>query len=132
MTRAITGIHHVSIKPDGMIEFERTVAFYSRILGLKVIREWGDEKKKGAMLDTGAGIIEINSDGEGTLPMGAIRHFALATSQVDELIERVRDAGYKITVEPRDAELPLDPPYRLRIAFFEGPAGELVELFHEK
>ena len=127
MSKFITGIHHISLKPENQEIFEKTVALYRDILGLNEARSW----KGGAMLDTGAGYVEIMC-GEGSSSLGAVNHFALTTDHVDELAEKVRAAGYQITVEPRDAALPTEPPTPIHMGFFVGPCGELVELFQEK
>ena len=55
MSKFITGIHHISLKPENQEIFEKTVALYRDILGLNEARSW----KGGAMLDTGAGYVEI-------------------------------------------------------------------------
>jgi hypothetical protein len=34
-------------------------------------------------------------------------------------------------VEARDVTLSSDPPMQIRIAFFKGPDGELIELFED-
>ena len=44
----------------------------------------------------------------------------------------VRKEGCTITMEPQDKLLPSQPPFPVRIAFFQGHAGELVELMEEK
>ena len=84
------------------------------------------------MLQTGSGIIEIFASAESRLEQGAVRHFALATDDVDSAVRAVRAAGYAITVEPKDLVIPAQPPYPVRIAFFIGPVGEEVELFQER
>ncbi|GEM_PF-6146594 len=39
----------------------------------------------------------------------------------------------KVTVEPKDVEIPSRPqPTPVRLAFFEGPDGEVIELFHNE
>ena len=61
-----------------------------------------------------------------------MNHYAFATDAVDEIIEKVRHAGYEVTMEPVDKVIPTEPPFPIRIAFFTGPCGESVELFHER
>ncbi len=128
----ITGIHHYQLKCKGYAEFEKTVSFYRDTLGIPVARSWGEGDGSGIMLDTGAGIIEIFANAEDVLPMGAIRHIALATNDTDVCIEAARAAGYTVTVEPKDIAIPSNPPYPARIAFIIGPVGEEIEFFNVK
>lgn len=124
----ITGIHHVALKCSNADKFEEEIKFYTEILGLPVKRSWAT----GIMLDTGMGLIEIFNDANDVLPQGAIRHFALASDNVDEAVERVRAAGYKVTTEPKDIVIPSEIPFPARIAFVEGPLNEEIEFFCEK
>lgn len=126
----ITGIHHVAMKCKGMEHYNKTVAFYRDILGVPVAREWGEGEHLAIMLDTGAGILEIFSDGEDMPGEGALRHIAFATKDTDACIKAVRGAGYKVTMEPND--ICIGDNYPARIAFCIGPVGETVEFFCEK
>lgn len=75
---------------------------------------------------------EAFAGGSGEPPAeGAIIHFTLRTADVDAIVERVRAAGAKVTMEPRSLDIPSDPPAAVRIAFFTGPDGEVIEVFHE-
>lgn len=123
----IKGIHHVSLKCEDKERFGRACRFYTEVLGLKVKRSWD----AGVMLDTGSGLIEIFSNGPGTEEIGAVRHFALAADNTDEVIRKVRDAGYEVFVEPKDIVIHSEPPLPARIAFFRGPLNEEVEIFQE-
>ena len=76
--------------------------------------------------------IEIFLDGTKSAGEGCIRHFAFGTDHVDEIVEKVRDAGYKVSVEPKDVDMKTDPVFPIRIAFIEGPLHESIELFCEK
>ncbi len=126
----ITGIHHIALKCCGMEHYEKTIAFYRDILGIPVVRMWGEGEHLGIMLDTGAGILEIFSDGTDMPGEGALRHIAFATKDTDACIEAVRNAGYTVTMEPTDICIGAD--YPARIAFCIGPVGETVEFFCEK
>ena len=126
----ISGIHHVALKCDGAEEFQKTIHFYRDILQLELVRQWGEEASRGAMLSTGNGLLEIFASGK-KLPQGAIRHFALQTSDPDACIQAVRDAGYTVTVEPKDIVIASQPPFPARIAFCIGPVGEEIEFFQE-
>ena len=128
----ITGIHHVALKCQGVEEFEKTVTFYRDVLGLPVVRTWGEGNDSAAMLDTGAGLFEIFANGTDRLGAGALRHLALAVEDTDACVAVVRAAGYEITKEPTDIVIASLPPYPARIAFCIGPVGEEIEFFCEK
>ncbi|MBO4922116.1 MAG: VOC family protein [Lachnospiraceae bacterium] len=124
----IKGIHHISMKCGSAEELIRVKEFYVGVLGLKIIREWPD----GIMIDTGNGFIEIFTNAEGEHRLGAIRHVALLTDDVDEMIEKVRSGGYEVIVGPNDKIIESNPPYPIRMAFCYGPLGEQIEFFSEK
>ena len=128
----IKGIHHIALKCRGLEEFEKTVKFYSEILGMSVIRTWGEGLGCGVMIDSGAGILEIFADGEDSPSASIVRHFAFDVTDTDACIEAVRAAGYTVTMEPTDIVIPSEVPYPARIAFCIGPVGEEVEFFEEK
>ena len=123
----IKGIHHISMKCGTEEDLRKVKEFYIEILGLKVCREWTD----GFMLDTGNGMIEIFTNAEGEHRLGAIRHVALLTDDVDGTVEKVRAAGYEVFVEPNDKIFDSVPPHKVRMAFCFGPLGEQVEFFSE-
>ena len=125
----ITGIHHIAIKCRGIEEYNKTVAFYHNILGLPVARSWGEGEEVGIMLDTGAGLFEIFANATDSPVVGPLRHIALDVEDTDACVEAVRNAGYKITMEPTDICIGSVPPYPARIAFCIGPVGEEVEFF---
>ena len=102
-------------------------AFYVELLGMRLAREWPE----GMMIDTGCGLIEVFTTGEGVRQKGAIRHLALACSDVDRCVEKVRAAGYTVFIEPRELVTASEPPLRARMAFCTGPLGEEIEFFQE-
>ena len=124
----IKGIHHVSIRCGTEETAAKVKQFYTEVLGLPIKRDFG----MGAMYDTGNGLIEVFFNRDAPTEAGAVQHFALATDNVDEDIEKIRNAGYTVTVEPRDGVLGDDPPYPIRVAFWIGPVGETIELFQER
>lgn len=132
MGKLIKGIHHIALKCQGVEAFEKTVEFYRDVLGLEVARTWGAGETSGIMFKTGSGLLEIFANAPDTLPQGTIRHFALATDDVDACIEAVRKAGYQVTTEPKDICIGSVPPFPARIAFCIGPVGEEIEIFCEK
>ncbi len=129
MSKLVKGIEHVCIKCKDAEEFAKVKHFYTEVLGLGIIRSWGDEKHPCITFDTGNGGIEVFTEDTTDLPQGAIRHFALATDDVDGCVKAVREAGYPITTEPGFVTLESNPPYKLRMAFATGPVGEEIEFF---
>lgn len=124
----IKGIHHISMKCNTEEEINRVKEFYISVLGLKIIREWSD----GLMIDTGSGYIEVFTNADGEHRLGAIRHFALLTDDVDSIADKVKAAGYEVFVEPVDKVIDSDPEYPIRMAFCFGPLGEQIEFFCER
>lgn len=126
------GLHHVALKTKS---WDASLAFYKDVLGFaeKLLWAYPDGNRAG-MLDAGGGThLEIFEDRNYTpAPHGALIHLALRTDDVDAVVARVRAAGGKITVEPKDAAIKTINgfgPVPIRIAFFEGPNGEVWELF---
>lgn len=130
----INGIHHVSFKCNKGEQLKKVIAFYTEILGMAIVRQWGTDYDDpiGIMFDTGNGIIEVFSNAENDLPQGIIRHFALAVTDVDELADRIEKAGYEVFVQPKNIYIPAENPLVARIAFCYGPLGEEIELFCEQ
>ena len=125
----IQGVHHIALKPTAQ-QYEATVKFYTELLGMEVKSQWGDPQRPGLMVSCGDNsCMEILSSEEEIPAGGPLAHIAFATDKVDELIEKVRKAGYQVTKEPTDLELAGKP---IRIAFCFGPTHEEVEFFWEK
>lgn len=129
MSQWIDGVHHIALKPTAE-QYEKTAEFYTQLLGFEVKKSWGDPQRPCLMVSCGDNsCMEILNGEEPAAKGGALDHIAFATSRVDELVERVRQAGYEIAVEPKDVELAGSP---IRIAFCWGPMGEYIEFFWEK
>lgn len=124
----IKGIHHVAFKYETQEQYNEMIYFYHELLELPILRKWDT----GIHLDCFNSCIEIFLDGTKLAGEGCIRHFAFGTDHVDEIVEKVRDAGYKVIVEPKDVDMKTDPVFPIRIAFIEGPLHESIELFCEK
>ena len=122
----ISGMHHISMKCADKVQFEKAVTFYKDILGFTEERRWAE----GVMLKAGSARLEIFCNGEGIPELGAIRHFALETKNVDELAAKVKAAGYEVFIEPKNITIESEPQFHARMAFFYGPLGEQVELFN--
>ncbi|MBD5136763.1 MAG: VOC family protein [Lachnospiraceae bacterium] len=132
LDRLIKGIHHVSLKCCGIEEFRKTVHFYNIVLGMEILRSWGNGDESSVMIDTGSGVIEIFANANEHLSKGTIRHFALMTDDVDACIKAVRESGFEVVMEPNDIVIKSNPEYPARIAFCKGPIGEEIEFFQER
>jgi glyoxylase I family protein len=122
------GFHHVAMKAR---DFDASVRFYTEGLGFRKVLSWGEGDKRAVMLDTGDGAcLEIFAGGPPEpRPEGAVVHFALRSSDPDAAIQCARQAGAVVTMEPKDVDIPSNPPTPVRIAFCKGPDGEVIEFF---
>ncbi len=126
---SIQGFHHTAIRSAN---FDASLAFYTGVLGLKTRITWGSDNQRAAMVDAGAGdYIEIFERSEpAPADEATILHFALRTDDCAALTETVRAAGLEITMEPKEVTIPSNTgPIPVKISFFKGPDGEIVELF---
>ena len=128
----IKGVHHIALKCMGVEAFEKTVQFYRDVLGLRVVRAWGEGEGSGIMLTTGDAMLEIFASVTDLPGQGAIRHFALATDDVDACVRAVEAAGYEVFIQPKDIVIASTPEFPARIAFCHGPVGEEIEFFQER
>jgi len=131
------GFHHVCVKTR---DWDATMRFYQDTLGCTEKIAWRAAPQRAVMLDAGDGnYIEVFEDlAYLGAPHGAINHFALRTTRLDAVAARVRAAGFKITVEPRDVTIQTTNPSTssgqaaigpvpVRIFFCDGPNGESIE-----
>ena len=128
----IKGLHHAVLRCCGKAEMDAVIAFYCDVLGMNILRSWGDGVEAGAMLDTGNGVIELFANAEPGRRPGQVDHIALATDKVDECTAACAEEGLRVIMEPQDIVVPCETPYPLRIAFVERKAGEIIEFFDEK
>lgn len=124
----VKGIHHIAMKCNTKEEYFQVIVFYCEVLGLTIYREW----EAGMLLDTGNGYIEVFNNEANPMRRGVLQHVALATDDVDDLVKRVKNAGYEVFVEPNDKVIPSTPELPIRMAFCYGPLGEEIEFFCER
>jgi glyoxylase I family protein len=127
------GIHHVAIRVH---DFDRSVAFYTEVLGFAKKIEWGQPPGRAVMLDTGDGnyfeLFERPNQPPAT-EEGVLLHIALRTRDCAAALERARAAGRQITTETKDVVIKSSPNHTpVRLAFFKGPDGEVIELFQNE
>lgn len=127
------GFHHVAIRSR---DFDRTVGFYTQALGFTPRIHWQEAPRRAVMLDAGDGnYLEVFEDLDSTPGSGdgPILHFALRCDDTDAAIERARDAGCEVTMEPTSIDIKArEQLVPIRIAFCKGPDGELIEFFQNE
>jgi glyoxylase I family protein len=129
---AITGFHHTAIRSAN---FDASVRFYHEVLGMKTKITWGKDHDRAVMLDAGDGnYVEIFARASAFPHVeGTILHFALRTDDCTAMLEKVRAAGCEITMEPKEVTIDSSlGPVLVKIAFFKGPDGEVIELFENE
>lgn len=127
----ISGFHHVAIPS---LDFDASVRFYLDVLGMTTKITWGEKPARAIMIDSGDGnYVEIFERAAASREEGAILHFALRTDDCAAMLEKVRSAGMEVTMETKALDIPSSiGPVPVRIAFFKGPSGEIVELFQNE
>jgi len=125
------GFHHVFMR---VRDLDTSLKFYTEGLGFVERFSWGQGPQKIVLLDTGDGNYFELAQGnpEQVYEDGVFHHIALRTDDCDAAIEAARSAGAEVTFEPKDIALSTEPPLQLRIAFFKGPDGEVIELFQDE
>lgn len=121
------GTHHIAVHTR---DLQASVKFYSDVMGMIPVAEFATGNgRKIALLDMGDGShLELfEPEGDAPIADGSILfHLALTTTDIHAAVERVREAGCQITVEPKDVTL---DKIEASIAFFVGPGGEIIEFF---
>jgi glyoxylase I family protein len=126
---SISGFHHTAIRST---RFDDVVAFYTAALGLRIKITWGEAPRRAAMIDAGDGnYVEVFERSEpASEAESALMHFALRTDDCAAMTEKARAAGAEITMEPKEVNIESSAgQIPVKISFFKGPAGEVVELF---
>ena len=124
------GFHHLSMKVK---DLEKSVEFYTS-LGFVERVSWGEAPKRTVLLDTGDhNYFEISQgDPNQVYGEGVFKHISLRVDDCEAALATARKTGAEVTVETRDVTLKSSIPIQIRIAFFKGPDGELVELFQNE
>lgn len=127
------GMHHVAVQTR---DWDASLKLYRDVLGMPIVAEFGSPERKIILLDMGDGShMELfqptatSPKENDPAPNDPVIHFALATTDTRAALERVRAEGYEITMEPRDLDLGV---LNVTIAFFKGPAGEVIEFFQTR
>lgn len=123
------GVHHIALQTR---DWEASLRLYQGVLGMtEVTRFSGGDGQTIVLLDAGDGSHLELFEPSATTPTGAaangpVTHIALATTDTRAATERVRRAGYEVTVEPKEVTL---GGLEVTLSFFRGPNGETLEFF---
>ena len=132
------GLHHVAIRTQ---DLDASVKFYTEVLGMKTVVAFEPDERAFVQLDEGDGsIVELMQDDKQVEPAAERNvhwHYALRPTRIEEVMAAVEAAGMQITVPTKAVTLTntaTDPPSALpvKVAFFLGPDGEVIELFQNE
>ena len=124
------GVHHIALR---VTDFDRSYDFYTK-LGFKDILLWGendaDGDKRGVFFDTGDGsLLEMFANKPENSGDGAFFHLAFKTDDCAKALDNVRSFA-KVTAEPKSVIInSTTGDVKIKVAFFDGPDGEVLELF---
>ena len=122
---ALQGLHHIAVQA---LDWEQSLHLYQNVLGMELVAYIPVDRKI-ALLSAGNGcFVELfapTGDAMSTAGQAPLFHVALRTDDAAAVIEKVRAAGLKVTREPGRLS---GKDFDATIAFFEGPAGESIEL----
>ena len=126
------GTHHIAVQTR---DWEASLKLYRDVLGTEIVADFegASPKRRILLLDIGDGShMELFDTYDGSpkpgndIPNDPIFHFALTVDDTRSATERVRTAGYEITVEPVTVTL---DKLEVTLSFFNGPNGEVIEFF---
>ncbi|AFC27812.1 Glyoxalase/bleomycin resistance protein/dioxygenase [Paenibacillus mucilaginosus 3016] len=119
-------LEHIGIMVSNM---DASIRFYTEVLGLQLARreQIDNGPELGFLSFPGSEHIEIELIGRGTEGLsgsGIVNHVAFTVSDIEGEMARLQDLGVRF--EEGSSKVILNG---VRIAFFQGPDGERLELF---
>ncbi|WP_295794009.1 VOC family protein [Mucilaginibacter sp.] len=123
-------VHHIAIICS---DYEKSKHFYSKVLGLKIVREVYREARQSYKLDFEVGDhyqIELfsfpNPPARPSRPEAAgLRHLAFEVDDIDTAIAHIKD--FDVEIEP----IRVDEFTGKRFTFFADPDGLPIELYEK-
>lgn len=109
----------------GTTDYDGSCAFYREVLGFPLHEEWDDPDGRGALFDSGAGLIEVvedSPDHPAQPPQGV--SIAIEVTDVDSFNDRLERMGVALTDPIGDRpwghrSFSLDDPAGLKLTFFQ-------------
>ena len=100
------GVHHIAVQTR---DWEASLRLYQSVLGMELVAEFGSPERKIILLDMGDGShMELFAPTTASPTVDnppandPITHIALATTDTRSALQHVRQAGYEVTMEPKD------------------------------
>jgi glyoxylase I family protein len=126
----IRGIHHVAILTD---DYEKSKAFYTGVLGFKIVKETFRKERNSYKLDLAiAGIYQIelfsfpDYKERASFPEAkGLRHLAFAVEDIDSAVDELITQGVDVQA------IRTDEITNKRFCFFYDPNGQPLELYEE-
>lgn len=136
------GIHHVAVRTHDMA---KSLDFYVGVLGMTVAADFDFEGMRFVHLDTTSGTpgggqyLELVEDGANITPADERNvhwHLCFGTDRIEQAMAAAEAAGMEVTMpvtllEFRNTAGDAPNTMRIKVAFFTGPSGEVVELLQE-
>lgn len=122
----IQKLEHIGIYVDDM---DASIQFYEEVLGLRLVErvQLNEEVELSFLSYPGQDDVQVELVGrstEDTPREGIVNHLAFTVADIEEEVDRLRKAGVAI-----DEQWPKTILDGRKIAFFDGPNGEKLELF---
>jgi lactoylglutathione lyase len=115
-------LNHIGIYVKNL---EKSLAFYDKVFGFKVINTFTSGEAKLSMIDIGGGVLELiqRPGSPATPPDGNWSHMAIHDPQFDETVDKIEKMGY--------ATRKITRPNGNRICFFSDPDGHVIEIMEK-
>lgn len=125
----IRKLEHIGVRVKDM---DASVAFYTNVIGMRLVnRVRLNEELELAFLSLPGDErvqIELIGNGNDSIPdRGKVDHIAFTVSDIEAEAERLKKAGVRVLDDQPRAILD-----GVKIFFFTGPDGEVLELFQPK
>jgi len=125
-TPQATGLAHIAV---WTADRRRSLSFYVDLLGFSLVYETTMGNMQYSLVKAGGCVVELLHVPGRTVgapaPQAALEHFAIEVRGIEELVGRLRGAGYN----PGDVFTIADLLGGVKGSFLDGPNGERIELF---
>lgn len=116
------GVEHIGIKA---LDFEKSIRFYTEILGFKFLHRIKPGEVELAFLELGGTVVELVEVISGRrFEDGVVNHLALKVSDIFKAIDHLQK--HQVGMTSTEPMVLGEGRYNF---FFRGPSGEKIELF---